>query len=173
MARRRVWMAGLLVLALSAVSQADEGLVATIGSSGDMVDLSHRSGDHAVVDRIPLHRSGDVRYFSAGVGLDERSAKYPPFSLKLVFTAGGKPFLAGVSVTIKPAKGGAAITVPPEEVNGPWLFVDLPPGVYNLTALHRDREQGINGIKIEAGKQKEIQVRWPEDRGLPVPLPAE
>lgn len=173
MARRIVWMAGLVLLAAGGVSQADEGPVATIGSSGETVDLSRRSGDHAVIDRIPLHRAGDVRYFSAGVGLDERSAKYPPFSLKLVFTAGGKPFLAGVSVTIKPAKGGAAMTVPADQVDGPWLFVDLPPGVYDLTAVHRDREQGVKGIKVEAGKQKELQVRWPEDRGLPGPLPVE
>ena len=37
--------------------------------------------------------------------MEERQAEYPPFSLKLVFTAGGKPYLAGVDVTIKPAKG--------------------------------------------------------------------
>ena len=94
-------------------------------------------------------------------------------ALKLVFTAGGKPFLTGVSVTIKPAKGGAAITVPAEQVDGPWLFVDLPTGVYDFTAVHRDREQGLKGIKVEAGKQKELQIRWPEDRGLAKVLPAE
>ena len=173
MARRIVGIAGLVLLALSGVSQADEGLVATIGPSGDTVDLGQRSGDRAVVDHLPLHRAGDVRYFSAGVGLDERSATYPPFSLKLVFTAGGKPFLAGVSVTIKPAKGGAPMTIPPDEVDGPWLFVDLPTGVYDLTAVHRDREQSLKGVKIEAGKRKELQIRWPEDRGLAKALPAE
>lgn len=173
MIRRMVWMGGVVLLAVSGVSQADEAPVATIGPSGDTVDLSHRVGDQTVVDHLPLHRSGDIRYFSAGVGMDERAAKYPPFSLKLVFTAGGKPFLTGVSVTIKPAKGRAAITIPAEEVDGPWLFVDLPPGVYDLTAVHRDREQGVKGIKIDAGKRKEVQIRWPEDRGLAKALPAE
>jgi len=173
MRRRMVWIVGLVLLAVSGVGQAAEAPVATIGPSGDTVDLSRRLGDQTVVDHLPLYRAGDVRYFSAGVGLDERAATYPPFSLKLVFTAGGKPFLTGVSVTIKPSKGGAAVTVPADQVDGPWLFIDLPPGVYDLTAVHRDREQGVKGIKIDAGKRKELQIRWPEDRGLAKALPAE
>ena len=173
MIRRMVWMAGLVLLAVGGMSQAAEAPVATIGPSGDTVDLSHRVGDQTVVDHIPLYRTGAVRYFSAGVGLDERAATYPPFSLKLVFTAGGKPFLTGVSVTIKPAKGGVAVTIPADQVDGPWLFVDLPAGSYELIAVHRDREQGVKGIKIEAGKQKELQIRWSEDRGLAKAVPAE
>lgn len=173
MKRRLVWMVGLAAVFIGGVSLADGGAVARIGVSSEFVELSHQIEGRTTVDLLPLHRAGDVRYFSAGIGLEERSAQYPPFSLKLVFTAGGKPFLSGVSVTIQPVKGGAAVTIPPEQVEGPWLFVDLAPGVYEVTAIHRDRKQGQKGFTVVAGKQKTMHLRWPEDRGLAGALPAE
>lgn len=173
MKRSFLWMVGLSVVFIGGVSLADGGAVARIGASGEFVELSHQAEGRTTVDLLPLHRVGDVRYFSAGIGLEERSAQYPPFSLKLVFTAGGKPFLSGVSVTIQPVKGGAALTIPQEQVEGPWLFVDLAPGVYDVTAVHRDRKQGLKGITVAAGKQKTIHLRWSEDRGLAGALPTE
>ena len=168
-----IWTIGLSVVFIGGTSSADGGGVARIGASSEFVELSHQMEGRTTVDLLPLHRAGDVRYFSAGIGLEERAAQYPPFSLKLVFTAGGKPFLSGVSVTIQPVKDGAAVTIPQEQVEGPWLFVDLAPGVYNVTAIHRDRTQGLTGITVEAGKQKTIHLRWSEDRGLAGALPTE
>jgi len=159
-------MVGVVVAFSGGASLADGGAVARIGASGEVIELSHQVDGRTMVDTLPLHRAGDVRYFSAGIGLEERSAQYPPFALKLVFTAGGKPFLSGVSVTIQPAKGGTAVVVPQEQVEGPWLFIDLAPGIYDVTAIHRERKQGLTGIKVEAGKQKTIHLRWTEDRGL-------
>jgi len=147
------------------VSLADSGVVARIGGSGDSIELSQQVDGRTVVDTLPLNRAGSVRYFSAGVGTEERSAEYPPFSLKLVFTAGGKPFLAGVAVTIQSAKGGPPIGISRDHVNGPWLFVELPSGTYHLTAIHADRTQGLKGVTVEAGKTKTVYLRWPEERG--------
>lgn len=173
MKRSFLWVVGLSVVFNGGMGLADGGGVARIGASSEFVELSHQIEGRTTIDLLPLHRVGDVRYFSAGIGLEERAAQYPPFSLKIVFTAGGKPFLSGVSVTIQPVKGGAAVTIPPEQVEGPWLFVDLAPGVYNVTAIHRDRKQGLTGIAVEAGKQKTIHLRWSEDRGLAGALPIE
>jgi hypothetical protein len=173
MKRSVLWVVGLSAVFIGDLSLADGGAVARIGVSGEFVELSHQVEGRTTIDLLPLHRAGDVRYFSAGIGLEERAAQYPPFSLKLVFTAGGKPFLSGVSVTIQPVKGGAAVTIPQEQVEGPWLFADLAPGVYNVTAIHRDRKQGLTGIAVEAGKQKTIHLRWSEDRGLVGALPTE
>lgn len=155
------------------VSWADNGAVARIGASGEVVELSHQVDGRTVVETIPLHRAGTSRYFSAGVGLEERTAEYPPFPLKVVFTAGGKPYLSGVSVTIQPAKGGPALTIPQDQVEGPWLFVDLPAGVYDVTATYRDSKQGLKGVKVETGKQKVVHLRWAEDRGISGSLPGE
>ena len=146
----------------------ESATIARIGASGDVLELSHQVEDGTVLDTLPLHRAGTIRYFSAGVGLEERAAEYPPFSLKLVFTAGGRPYLSGISVTIQSAKGATVLTVPEDQVEGPWLFVDLPAGDYEVTAVHGDRKQGLKGVKVEAGKQKVVHLRWAEDRGVAV-----
>lgn len=163
-----VWMsAGWLI------DPAQAGGKASIGGSGEFVELSHEGDGRTVVDRLPLYRSGGARYFSAGVGLEERTAEYPPFTLKIVFTAGGKPFLSGVAVAIQPSKGGTALAISREQVNGPWLFVDLPTGIYDVTATYGDKIQILKGVKLEAGKQRTVYLRWSEDRGIPASLPVE
>ena len=145
---------------------ADGGSGSLIGESGEFLELEFQANGQRSKGSLPLYRAESVRYFSAGVGIEERSAEYPPFSLKLVFTAGGKPFLAGVAVTIQSAKGGPPINIPRDHVNGPWLFVDLPSGTYHLTAAHADRTEGLKGVKVEAGKTKTVHLRWPEDKGI-------
>ena len=145
---------------------AESGTVARIGPSGEAVELSHQVEGRTVVETLPLHHVGAFRYFSAGVGLEERTAEYPPFPLKLVFTAGGRHYMSGVSVTIQSAKGETELTVPQDQVEGPWLFVDLPAGDYDVAASYHDRKQGLKGIKVEAGKQKVIHLQWVEDRGV-------
>lgn len=173
MKRAVVWMIVLLAVFSGGVSSGSEGVVAQIRPGGEFLELSHQVDGRTAVDLLPLYRVGDVRYFSAGVGLEERSAQYPLFSLKLVFTAGGKPFLSGVSVTIQSVKDGVPLVIPREQVDGPWLFVDLAPGLYDVTGLYRDRTQVLKGVKVEAGKQKTMYLRWPEDRGLAAALPGE
>ena len=145
---------------------AEGNPVARIGQSGEFVEIEQEINGQVFKNFLPLHQAGGVRYFSAGVGLEERAAEYPPFSLKLVFTAGGKPFLAAVDVTIQPDQGGAAIRIPHEQVAGPWLFIDLPSGTYDISAGHAGRIQELKGIKVEGGKQKTVHLRWAEDPGL-------
>ena len=168
-----LWASIFGVCVNGGLSLAEGGSIARISESGEFIEISQQVDGKTVQHSIPLYREGAVRYFSAGVGLEERSAKYPLFPLKLVFTAGGKPFLAGVAVTIQPVKGGAALTIPEDRVEGPWLFVDLAPGQYDVTAVHGGSRQGLKGVTVEKGTQKMIQLRWPEDHGLTRPLPSE
>ena len=63
-----------------------------IGEPGELLEVEFQANGQRSKGSLPLYRAEGVRYFSAGVGIEERSAEYPPFSLKLVFTAGGKPF---------------------------------------------------------------------------------
>ena len=155
------------------IELAEGGPAARIGESGEFLELNYQANGQTVTNLLPLHRVGNVRYFSAGVGLEERAAEYPRFTLKLIFTAGGKPFLTGVSVTITPDKGGTALTIPQEQVEGPWLFVDLAPGLYHITGTHGGQEQQLKQITVEAGKQKTVYLRWQEDRGIAGQLPSE
>lgn len=162
-------MLGLWMSLCGGVSVADEGPVARIGASGESLELEYPVNGHLLKDALPLYLAEGVRYFSAGVGVEERSATYPPFSLKLVFTAGEKPFLAGVAVTIQSVTGGPSIKIPRDHVNGPWLFVDLPSGSYRLTAVHADRTQDLKAVKVEAGKVKTLYLRWQDEPGAVIP----
>jgi hypothetical protein len=163
MNRSIVWTLVLGLYVGGGAGMAESGTVARIGASGEAVELSHQVEGRTVVETLPLHQVGTFRYFSAGVGLEERAAEYPPFPLKLVFTAGGRPYVSGVSVTIQSTKGGTALTIPQDQVEGPWLFVDLPAGDYDVTATYHDHRQRLKGIKVEAGKQKVIHLGWAED----------
>jgi len=160
-----------LLIGLVAFEQADAGGVARVLPSGDGIQMDYQGVEGMQQDIIPLYRAGTVRYFSAGIGLDERGAEYPPFSLKLVFTAGGKPFLTGVTVTIQGPKGTEQVVIPGERVTGPWLFVDLPAGTYNITAVQADQTQALKSVKVERGKTTVVHLRWSEDRGVKLALP--
>jgi hypothetical protein len=163
-------LACFMSVGLGTMNRVEAEGVARIADSGEYLELTHQAEGRTTVDHLPLYRSHEVRYFSAGVGLEERLAEYPPFSLKIVFTAGGKPFLAGVSVIIQPAGGGPALTIPREQVEGPWLFVDLPAGIYDITAIYGDRAQELKRIHVKRDKPKTVHLRWAEDRGLAVNL---
>ncbi|HET8721507.1 MAG TPA: hypothetical protein VFM24_05735 [Nitrospira sp.] len=152
---------------------AEGHAVARIGPSGEFVELEHSSDGRIVKNYLPLHHSGNIRYFSAGVGLEERQAEYPAFSLKLVFTAGGKPYLTGVEVAIQPRKGDSAVSISKEHIEAPWLFVDLPAGVYDIIAVYGTEKRSATGVTIVPGKQKTLYLRWSEDAGAAVHAPAE
>ncbi len=154
------------LIGMAGVEKADAGGVARILPSGEGIRIEYQGDESRQQDIIPLYRAGTVRYFSAGIGLDERQADYPPFALKLVFTAGGKPFLAGVAVTIQGPKGMEKIVIPRERVTGPWLFVDVPAGTYDISAAQADQTQTLKAVRVERGKTKVVYLRWPEDRGI-------
>lgn len=158
------WFAGQALLAAEGTSTV------RMSPSGESMDLQRSIDGQILKDYFPLHQSGKIRYFSAGVGLEERQAEYPPFSLKLVFTAGGKPYLTGVEVTIRTVQGETAASIPKEQIEGPWLFVDLPSGTYNITATYGTQKRSATGVRIVAGKQKTLYLRWAEDAGATVHL---
>ena len=167
MGGRLILFAALCLGLQSEAGFAEGNVVARISPSGETVVLERQVNGKVQKDYLPLHHGEGVRYFSAGVGLEERAAEYPPFALKVVFTAGGKPFLSRVDVTIHSATGDMVVHIPADQVDGPWLFVDLPSGSYDITASHAGRTQGLRGIKVEEGKQRVIHLRWAEDAELP------
>ena len=173
METRRValpWLMGMLGLALGfAWVEGAAGNVATrIAPTGDAIELNIPTDIGVQKDVIPLYHSGDIRYFSAGIGQVEREATYPPFSLKLIFTAGGKPFVTGVAVTLRNAKGAKVLTVPAEHITGPWLFIDLPEGTYGVMATLGGHVQEAKGVKVKPGKSLTQHVRWAEDHSPPL-----
>ena len=144
----------------------DEGLskstpMVRITPSGDSLELVlPRDSGTPVKETIPIHRAGSIRYFSAGVGIEERSVQYPSFPLKLVFVAGPKAYLSLVSVTITDKEGKLHLQIPSKHVTGPWLFLDLPPGNYDISAEGPGKDSIKEHVTLSAKETKTIYLRW-------------
>lgn len=168
-------LAGLLsmVLWIGWIDITIADVVARIAPTGDAIELDIPTGAGVEKDVIPLYHSGDIRYFSTGIGQVEREARYPSFPLKLVFTAGGKSFVTGVAVTVRNSRGSTVLTIPAEHINGPWLFMDLPEGTYEVVAILGGHLQAVKGVKVNRGTSITQHMRWEEDRSPPLGAQAE
>jgi hypothetical protein len=131
--------------------------------TGDALELTYQANGETWTDQIPLHRAGPVRYFSAGVGMAERAAEYPPFPLKLVLTAGGKPFVARVGVQVASHDGTINLLIPPDHVTGPWLFLDLPAGTYDLTGTRGEDRPQLRRVTVQSGLSQTLYLRFSGD----------
>lgn len=155
---------GLTIVASTMWDQrlGEAATVVRLAPSGDAIEMEHTGGDGVIArSSIPVYRAGELRYFSAGVGLEEREAVFPPFSLKLIFVAGARAYLSQVAVTITDNKGSELIRIPAEQVTGPWLFLDLPAGRYRVTASRRDGAQVTEQVRLSPGGTKVVHLRWP------------
>lgn len=135
---------------------------ARLTPTGDGLELQYAGeGGTLFTSMIPIHTTGNIRYFSAGVGLEERTARYPAYPLKLMFVAGPKEYLTQVAVRIVDSKGKVRVEVPAEEVTGPWLFVDLPAGRYTITGKRSDGTEARTTVDLARGRMKTVTLRWP------------
>ena len=135
-----------------------------IASNPDVVDhvTIHSQGDGVVASyTLPIYQIGDIRFISAGVGLEERKASYPQYSLKLVFAQAGGAFLSGVSVTIQDKSGNEIVGISGDQVTGPWLFVDLKTGTYQVTAVRSDGTAVKRTVHVQKGRTKGVLLHWP------------
>ncbi len=110
---------------------------------------------------FPLYEQESIQYFSAGLGKEERSLTYPPFPLKLIFVQGERAFLARVSVHIAKEDGTQLLSIPEEEVEGPWLFINIPTGTYVVSGTNSDGTTIKKTITIQSTKSTVVHFRWP------------
>ncbi len=143
------------------VNAAEAKPIARVLPSGDGIELIGAPGSGTYLEPLPLYRSGGMRYFSAGVGLEERDVDYPPFPLKLILVAGGGAYLSIVAVTITNDDGTLRLDIPKEHVNGPWIFIDLPPGSYQVTARRDGDTVEKKSVKVTEGAVRTVYLRWP------------
>ncbi len=111
--------------------------------------------------RFPLYEQEAIQYFSAGLGKEERRLTYPPFPLKLIFVRGERAFLAGVSVHLVKEDGTTLLKIPGKEVEGPWLFIDLPTGTYIVTGVDSHGTTVEKTISVQTDKPIVVHFRWP------------
>ena len=119
------------------------------------------SGDENSKLKFTLYEGNGVQYFSAGVGIEERQAVYPPYPLKLIFVQGARAYLAEVNISIAKADGTTLVEIPSDHVMGPWLFVNLPSGTYTITATDSLQRIIEKQVSVEGTETKVIHFRWP------------
>lgn len=153
-------MVGLVVL-LSPLPS--EGTSTTrILSSGDGIELLIDGPNGQYKDILPLYNVKGVPYFSAGVGQEEREATYPLYSLKLEFLIKGGAYTGLVDLVLKRNHDQEAFHIPKEHSKGPWLFVNLPPGVYSITGVRPEGTQSKSTIEVVSGLVTTVQLIWDE-----------
>jgi len=106
---------------------------------------------------VPVQQYEAVRYYSAGVGIEERRQLPQLFPLKVVFATDKGHLLCDADVTIN---AGATTVFRGRASNGPWLVVDLPPGSYDVTAVQDGKSRTAKAVKLAAGRQKTLVLKW-------------
>ena len=110
---------------------------------------------------FPVYEQQGIRYFSAGIGKEERELHFPPSALKLIFVQGERAFMAGVTLEIHTKEGDAIISIPAEETQGPWLFINAPSGKYLIKATSSDGKIVERSVKISENTSTVVHFRWP------------
>ena len=110
---------------------------------------------------FPLYEQDSIQYFSAGLGKEERSLTYPPFPLKLIFVQGERAYLAGVAIHLTNEDETLRLEIPGEEVEGPWLFINIPTGTYVISGTDSDGTTVKKTITVQPTKSTVVHFRWP------------
>ena len=106
---------------------------------------------------VPIQKYNAIRYYSLGVSIEERRPRLQIYPLKLVFKTDRGHMLCGANVTVS-ARGRTVFRGRAE--NGPWLIIDLPPGVYDIEAVQDGKARSAKGVLIAAGKQRTVTLQW-------------
>jgi hypothetical protein len=99
-------------------------------------------------------------YMFGGVSSNEREAleqRAKNYNLKLVFAEKNGAFLSGITVVMSAPKIGEFLSL---EIDGPWFFIQLPPGTYGITANFRGQTRQINNLNVPKNKTVQHTFIW-------------
>lgn len=132
-----------------------KALLLTMGLIGGIAVSS------AVLAADPGVAAEKVNYVTGGVGEDSlarMAALGKEFNLKLLFAAKDGHYLGDVAVTIA-AEGNRKILEAASD--GPFLYAQLRPGKYAITATYAGTSQ-TRSTAIAASGRRELIFRWEE-----------
>ncbi len=98
------------------------------------------------------------KYLATGVGKEERAMPQPKgYSLKLILATKDGCYLA--FVTLKVFKGDKLLaTIPPQEVKGPWVYLDLPAGNYKIIGIRKNGQKSKVYISVPPKGMKTVYM---------------
>jgi hypothetical protein len=99
-------------------------------------------------------------YLYGGVGSDEREMvekRGVAYSVKLSFAAKGGALLSDVKLVIADQKSGEIVSL---VTDGPLFFIQLPPGIYTVTATFRNETKEMKALAVVKDKTVRRTLIW-------------
>ena len=104
--------------------------------------------------------SQGAKFMSGGVGLGERQKMLgmaPDYDLKLSFANRRGHYLSDVNVSVTDEDGKQVLNT---VTAGPWLYVSLPPGKYDVKATYDHRTEEIKDLQVSHGYLATRLMHW-------------
>lgn len=117
--------------------------------------------DNTGVQVQPMQQSG-ITYLSGGIGEDEARAieQAQGYNLHMTFAIGPEnKYVPDVEVTVQNASGQTLLTLSDA---GPLVYVQLPPGKYNVVAT-RNGEVRRDTAEVGSGAARKLVFHWNSD----------
>ena len=122
----------------------------------------------------PVHRLGNIRYLTGGIGADEAAlmrAERSRYPLAVTLSQNGPDgraiFLTDVHAVLRGADGTAVFCTVDA---GPYLFINVAPGRYRLELTTQDGRVQQRELQLQAGKRQDVSVLWPAKPEVQRPL---
>ena len=99
-------------------------------------------------------------YLFGGISSNEREAmqrRAKGYNLKLVFAEKNGSFLSGVTVVVTSMKVGEILSM---ATDGPWLYIQLPPGTYGVQASFSGQTKQVNNLNVPKNKTVQQTFTW-------------
>jgi len=107
---------------------------------------------------------GGLRYMSGGIGTEERDfmkRQAPRYNLRLSFAVNSGQYLSEGKLVIENQDGKQIMGA---TTNGPWFYVQLPPGKYTVKAMFEGRAKEIKNLILTGDQPLSRIMHW--DLGL-------
>lgn len=99
-------------------------------------------------------------YMAGGFGIGERDVmeeQSDDYNLKLIFAENSGIYLADVKLTVENENGQEIVNT---TAPGPWFYIQLPPGRYDVTADFEGEVKKINNISVSESRQASRIFHW-------------
>jgi len=101
-----------------------------------------------------------ARFMTGGVGLEERRQMLqlaPGYDLKLSFADRRGHYLSDVKVMVNDEHDKQILST---TTAGPWLYIAVPPGKYDVKASFGNRTEEIKDLEIAQGRLVSRLLHW-------------
>ncbi|MFM0080749.1 hypothetical protein P0D72_18025 [Paraburkholderia sediminicola] len=134
------------------------GNMAGMGCASDAGDASGRVASPAAA--LPAKQYRGIDYVTGGVGEDEAAALRAVashYSMRARFTSSSGEFLSGVKVLLSQVNGALVFVA---TTDGPYLYAQIPPGHYRISAVSNGVERARD-INVPPYGGVSVALTWP------------